>query len=448
MTECYNRQIPREVLEIIKTIEDAGYEAYIVGGCVRDMLMGRNPNDFDITTKAKPNEVKQLFKRTYDTGIKHGTVTVLLRGQHYEVTTYRIEEDYKDFRRPERVAFVEDITLDLARRDFTMNAIAYHPIRGFVDPYHGQEDIKNQVIRCVGHPVQRFGEDALRILRAVRFSAQLGFSIHENTIAGIKSCRHLLAYISQERIRDEWLKICISPSPKHIKILYDLDLLPYIIPELIPAFTTDQNNPYHIYNVADHILCSMEWVPPDPVLRVTMLLHDIGKSYTRATDNKGIDHFEGHVQKSAQLAKNILKRLRLDNNSINDILSLIQYHDYYLDHELSKLSIKKLLNKIGPNLFDQLLLVQEADARAKNPSKLSDTLKELQQAKAYKEEIIANNECYQLKQLAIDGNDLMRHGFPKGKQIGAALEQALLYVMEHPNQNDKETLISHLTGNK
>lgn len=446
MSNSYNSQIPKEVLQIIKTIEDAGYEAYIVGGCVRDMLMGRKPHDFDITTKATPDEVKKLFRRTYDTGIQHGTVTVLLSKGQYEVTTYRIEEDYKDFRRPEKVSFVQDITLDLARRDFTMNAIAYHPDRGFVDPYKGQEDIKNHIIRCVGDPVLRFSEDALRILRAVRFSAQLGFSISKNTIEGIDRCKDLLEHISKERIRDEWMKICISPSPKHIKLLYELGLLPYIMPEFIPAFTTPQNHPHHIYNVAEHTLCGMQEVPADPILRITMLLHDIGKPYTKTTDKEGIDHFEGHVQKSVTLAKDILKRLRLDNASINDILSLIKNHDYHLEYRISKLTIKKLLNEIGPDLFDKLVIVQEADARSQAPSKLSGKLEQLEMAKAYKEEIINNKECYLTSQLAINGNDLINHGWPKGKGVGEALEKALLYVMENPAQNHKEILLAYLRG--
>ena len=448
MLKSYNSQIPKEALQIISTIEEAGYEAYIVGGCIRDMLMGRSPHDWDITTNAKPEKVKQLFKRTYDTGIQHGTVTIVLSKEQYEVTTYRIEEDYKDFRRPEKVSFVEDIALDLARRDFTMNAIAYHPNRGFIDPYHGKEHIENSIIRCVGDSTQRFSEDALRILRAVRFSAQLGFSISKSTIVGIEQCKNLLEHISKERIRDEWMKVCISPSPKHIQMFYELDLLPYIIPEFIPAFTTSQNHPHHIYNVAEHTLCGMEKVAPDPILRITMLLHDIGKAYTKTTDKKGIDHFEGHAQKSVELSGEILKRLRLDNASINDILSLIKNHDYHLEHKITKLTIKRLLNEIGPGLFDKLMLVQEADAKAQAPSKLKAKLKQIEEAKAYKDEIIKNKECYLIKQLAINGKDLIDNGFSPGKKIGEALDRALLHVMKHPDQNHKEILLNYLNSKK
>lgn len=443
MYKEYNNKIPKEALEIIRVIEEAGYEAYIVGGCVRDIIMRRDPNDWDITTSAKPEEIKKIFKRTYDTGIKHGTVTVILNKEHFEVTTYRIEGEYKDFRRPESVSFVEDITLDLSRRDFTMNAIAYHPERGFVDPYKGVEDIKKGIIRSVRSAVERFTEDALRILRAVRFAAQLDFEIESETIRGIEQCRGLLSYISKERVRDEFLKICISPRPEYINELYKLELLEYIVPEFIGAYSVPQNHPHHIYNVAQHTIVSMMNVRADVTLRLTMLLHDIGKVYTRTTDKKGIDHFYNHPEKSVEIAKKVLKELKLDNKSIRDITSLILYHDYHLRGPISKVVIKKVLTQIGPELFDLLLEVQEGDVHAQNPDKLPPKLKGIANQKAIKEEIIRNNEPYTKGMLKITGQDLIEAGIPKGLMIGELLDKTLDHVIKKPASNEKDILIQY-----
>ncbi|MEG0712639.1 MAG: CCA tRNA nucleotidyltransferase, partial [Niameybacter sp.] len=336
------REIPQDALYIIDTLEEHGYEAYVVGGCVRDMIMGRIPHDWDITTSAEPEDVKRVFKRTYDTGIQHGTVTVIVDTEHYEVTTYRIEGEYKDSRRPESVSFVEDITLDLSRRDFTMNAIAYHPVRGFVDPYNGRKHIEEGCIKSVRDAKERFTEDALRILRAVRFSAQLGFSIAPHTIEGIKACKHLLANISKERIRDEFLKICMSDTPEAIDTLKELGLLEYIIPEFLKTYETPQNHPHHIYGVAEHTLVAMKHSPKDQVIRLAVLLHDIGKPLTRTTDAKGIDHFYNHPQKSAEIAKDVLKDLRLDNQTIKEVTLLVSLHDYHLRKHISKFYLKEI----------------------------------------------------------------------------------------------------------
>ncbi|MGL4738468.1 MAG: CCA tRNA nucleotidyltransferase [Cellulosilyticaceae bacterium] len=441
----YNRQIPEDALSIIKQLEDAGYEAYIVGGCVRDMLMQREPNDWDITTSAKPEQVKAVFKRSYDTGIEHGTVTVILEdGEHYEITTYRIEGEYKDFRHPEQVSFVEDITLDLSRRDFTMNAIAYHPTRGFMDPYNGVKHIEDRCIKSVRDAKERFTEDALRILRAIRFSAQLGFAIDSKTIEGIKACRTLLAHISKERIRDEFLKICLSDRPEYIDQLYDLGLLEYIIPEFIPAYETAQHHPHHIYNVAKHSLVAMKEVPKDTLLRLTMLLHDIGKPAVKTTDAKGIDHFYNHPKKSMELAKHILKELRLDNDTIKKVSLLVGYHDYHFKKPITKVYIKELLGVMGPELFEKLITVQIADAKAQNPAKLVQKMKIVEHVRELFKEILEGQECYSLKQLAITGSDLMAIGVPKGKVIGEKLGEALTYVLEHPEHNQKEILLDYM----
>lgn len=444
MDQDYNQKIPQEALVIINRLEVAGYEAYVVGGCVRDLLMGREPNDWDITTSAKPEEVKEVFEKTYDTGIEHGTVTVILDTEHYEVTTYRIEGEYKDFRRPDHVSFVEDIALDLSRRDFTMNAIAYHPDRGFVDPYNGMKHIKEQRIKSVREAKERFEEDALRILRGIRFSAQLDFQIESNTIKGIEECRHLLEYISKERVRDEFLKICLSDNPAHINKLYELGLLEYIMPELIVAYKTAQNNPHHIYDVAHHSIVAMENVPKDPVLRMSALLHDIGKPLTKTTDKKGVDHFYDHPMRSVELSKHILKDLRFDNQTIRDVCMLVKNHDYHLTHKVNRVLIKKLLDEMGEELFDKLMSLQIADAKAQNPAKLAPKLVQVEEVKALKQSIVEQNECYSLKNLALNGGDLIKLGIPKGKRVGEMLDKLLEYVMKNASKNTKEELTDYI----
>ncbi|PHV70522.1 CCA tRNA nucleotidyltransferase [Sporanaerobium hydrogeniformans] len=443
MNKKYNALIPSDAIAIIEAIEAAGFEAYIVGGCVRDMLMHREPNDWDITTSARPEQIKKIFNRTYDTGIKHGTVTIILNKEHYEVTTYRIEGEYKDFRRPENVDFVEDINLDLSRRDFTMNAIAYHPERGFVDPYGGITDIKKGCIRSVRNAKERFEEDALRILRGVRFAAQLGFVIEAQTIEGIEVCKELLIHISKERIRDEFLKICLSPRPSYITELYKLDLLKFICPDFIKAYHMRQNHPHHIYNVAEHTLVAMEYTAPTVLLRLTLFLHDIGKVYTHTVDKKGIDHFYDHSKKSVEIGKKVLKDLRLDNETIKSVSLLIEYHDYHLTKKISKFSIKEVMSVMGSELFDQLIEVQAADVRAQNPEKLAKKLKAIEEQRKLKEEILAKNECYNKKMLAITGQDLIEVGIPKGALLGQILDQVLLEVMKKPEINTKEVLLAY-----
>ena len=437
----YTKKIPLEAVRIIEEIEKSGYEAYVVGGCVRDMLMNREPHDWDITTSAKPEDVKKIFRRTYDTGIEHGTVTVILNEEHFEVTTYRIEDDYKDFRRPDKVSFVKDITLDLSRRDFTMNAIAYHPERGFIDPYDGQLDIQNKCIRSVRCATERFTEDALRILRAIRFSAQLGFIIEKETIEGIRECRHLLQHISKERVRDEFIKICLSQNPAHIDMIYELGLMNHIIPEFIPAYETTQNHPYHIYNVAKHSIVAMENIDPTITLRLTMLLHDIGKITTKTVDKNGIDHFYGHANASVEVATKVLKILRLDNQTIKDIKLLIKYHDYHIEGEVNRIGIKKILCTIGSELFDDLIKVQTADAKAQNPDKLEGSLAAIQNIVQIKHDIIIKNEPYNKSMLKITGSDLIAADFEKGELIGKMLDEALELVMKTPEMNNRELLL-------
>ncbi|OON95813.1 MAG: hypothetical protein ATN32_01070 [Candidatus Epulonipiscium fishelsonii] len=442
----YNKKIPQDAIAIIGMLEQHGFEAFIVGGCVRDILMNRIPNDWDITTSATPEQVKKIFKRTYDTGIEHGTVTVILNKEHFEVTTFRTEEKYEDFRRPTSVNFVKDIVADLSRRDFTMNAIAYHPERGFVDPYNGKLDIKHKVISSVRNASDRFNEDALRILRAVRFSAQIGFEIDKQTTEGIVECKSLLSFISRERIRDEFTKICLSSNVYHIEKLYKLGLLEYIIPEFVPLFTTEQNHPHHIYDVAKHTIEVMKGVPSDIVLRYAALLHDIGKYKVQTIDKKGIHHFKDHALASEKMSRHILRDLKWDNNTIKEVCLLVKYHDYHLNQVVDSILIKKLLRKLGEPLFDKLIILHEADAKAQNPAKLSKKLNLINKVNLLKDTIIQNNECYTLKDLAINGSDILNLNIVKNKKnIGDLLEYALNYVLEQPTKNQKELLIDYVT---
>ena len=435
-------KLPSEVEEIVDMLNQAGHEAYIVGGCVRDSLMGRKPNDWDITTSAIPQAVKEVFPKTYDTGLKHGTVTVRINEEYHEVTTYRTEGKYEDYRRPSTVEFVGDIKLDLGRRDFTINAIAYHPSQGFIDPYKGAEDIDKALLRSVRDPKERFTEDALRILRGIRFSAQLGFEIDPDTLEGMLSCGHLLEHISKERIRDEMMKILLSDRPQKLINMHHWDLLKYVLPELSDCFNTPQHHPHHIYDVGTHTIKAVDAIPKDEVLRLAMLLHDIGKPATHTRDEEDIDHFYGHVDKSVQMSKKILRRLRFDNETIRQVTTLVHYHDFHIEEELTRESIKKVLCEIGPDLFEKILLIQEGDARSQNPNKLMPKLEVLKKTHRIFRQIIENKECYSLKDLEISGKDVSSLGIKQGREIGEILKYVLERVINDPQLNEEETLLN------
>lgn len=433
--------IPKEVVEIISKLNQKGYEGYIVGGCVRDLLMDRTPKDWDLTTSAKPEEVKAIFKRTYDTGIAHGTVTVILNKKHFEITTYRIEGIYEDHRRPKEVIFTNDLEEDLSRRDFTMNAIAYHPKEGFIDPTGGIEDIKKKSIRCVGDPHKRFEEDALRMLRGIRFSSQLNFIIEEHTLEAIKTNAHLISYISGERIKDELDKILLSGYTNKFLLLYETCILKFILPEVDQCFKVEQNHPHHVDNVGIHTLKSLEAVDKILTLKWTMLLHDIGKPDHKTTDEKGINHFHGHVEKSVKLAEKIMIRLKFDKKSMNHILKLIEWHDRRIKED--KKSVKEALYHIGEEAFLDLLKIQRADAKAQNPIYYKDKKEKVNNLYTIYEEVKTNKECFTLKDLAINGNDLIKIGIKEGTKIGEILEYLLKTVIENPEFNQRETLLSY-----
>ena len=321
-------QIPSKVNSIIHTLQQHGHEAYAVGGCVRDSLLGRIPNDWDITTSAKPEEVKALFHRTIDTGIQHGTVTVMIEKEGFEVTTYRIDGEYTDSRHPKEVIFTPDLQEDLRRRDFTINAMAYNEEQGLVDCFGGREDLEQRIIRCVGNAEERFSEDALRILRALRFAAQLGCTVEEDTMTAIRKLAPTLANISAERIQAELLKMLVSPNPSMMRTVYETGISAVIMPEWDAVMETGQNNPHHKYSVGEHTIHALEAVEPQKVYRLAMLFHDFGKPLVKTTDEQGIDHFYGHGDVSAELAETIMRRLKFDNDTMDTVCKLVRYHDY------------------------------------------------------------------------------------------------------------------------
>lgn len=431
--------MPVGAQRIIQQLALCGYEAYIVGGCVRDSLLGIRPSDWDICTAATPEEVKACFpnKRIIDTGLKHGTVTVIMGRMPYEVTTFRVDGDYSDNRRPDSVTFVRDIREDLARRDFTINAIAYNESRGIVDPYSGIDDLSRGTINCVGNPNARFSEDALRILRALRFASTYGFRIGEKTTKAIHDNAGLLAHISAERIQAELLKLLNGENV--LRVLLDFpDVITTIIPELKPCVGFDQNNKYHQYTVYDHIAHAVaNYKGNDAIVKVALLLHDIGKPQCYTEDENG-GHFHGHGVPSSEIAAQVLKRLRFDNDSQKAITELVLYHDATIDP--TPRVVKRWLNKIGFDQFLRLMDVRLADmqAHAINESRIKRRNETLDLAW----EIVRERQCFTLKDLAINGNDVMSIGVPEGKQVGTILLAALSAVLEGEVPNEKDDLLS------
>lgn len=431
-------ELPVKVRMIIQKLEEAGFEAYAVGGCVRDSLLGRTPDDWDITTSANPYQVKQIFNRTIDTGIQHGTVTVMMDKEGFEVTTYRIDGEYEDSRHPKEVIFTQNLVEDLKRRDFTINAMAYNDRSGIVDIFGGMEDLQKGIIRCVGVAKERFTEDALRIMRAVRFSAQLGYEIEENTKQAIIALAPNLKAISAERIQTELVKLVVSPHPDYLRMAYDLGITREILPELDAAFETTQNNPHHIYTVGEHQLQCMKQIRAEKSLRLAALLHDIGKPETKETDENGIDHFHGHPAVGEEMAAGILRRLKFDNDTITKVRKYVRYHDYSID--TTPKAVRRAINKIGEEYFPQVLEIKRADILAQSLYQREEKEAHLVKVEQLYQEILAKNQCVSLKTLAITGKDLMGMGVPQGKEIGVILQKLLEDVMEQPEHNTKEYL--------
>lgn len=435
-------KMPGKVNKIIGVLQEAGFEAYAVGGCIRDSLLGRTPNDWDITTSAKPMEVKALFSHTIDTGIQHGTVTILLDREGFEVTTYRIDGEYEDGRHPKEVSFTGSLEEDLKRRDFTINALAYNETAGLIDIFEGQKDLKDGIIRCVGNAEERFTEDALRMLRAIRFSAQLGYRIEENTLAAIHKLAGNLEKISAERIQTELLKLMVSPHPDYLRTAYECGVTKVFFPEFDLAMETPQNHPHHCYNVGEHILHSLIEVPADKVLRLTMLLHDIAKPQCLTVDEKGITHFHGHEEMGAEMSRVILRRLRMDNDTTDKVCRLVRFHDYGNGVAPDRRIVRRAVNKIGEDLFDDFILVKKADLLAQSMYLREEKLSNLAAWDACYREIREAEECVSLRTLAVNGRDLIAAGLQPGRELGNILKQLLDEVLETPEKNEKDYLIS------
>lgn len=435
-------ELPRKVVLIIKNLQRHGYDAYAVGGCVRDSILNRKPEDWDITTSAKPEQVKRIFRRTVDTGIEHGTVTVLIGKDGFEVTTYRVDGLYEDGRHPKEVTFTSQLEEDLKRRDFTINAMAYNDDERLVDAFGGMRDLNYHLIRCVGDPKERFSEDALRILRAVRFSAQLAFPIEPETAEAIKSLAPNLEKISAERIQAELVKMLVSDHPERIQDACELGITKVVLPEWDDMVGVKQNTPHHKYDVAAHTVHALQNVKNDKVLRLTMLFHDMGKPVMKTTDENGRDHFKGHAIASEQIAKTVMKRLKFDNDTIRKVTKLVAYHDYRM--EPTGPNVRRAMNEIGVELFPYYLAVRLADTKAQSSYERRGKLENIIQIRELYRNALRNKECVTLKDLAVTGTDLINLGIAPGKELGTLLNELLDIVIEDPAWNQKEKLCDYV----
>ena len=431
--------LPLPVTRAVSVLESCGYEAYTVGGCVRDSLLGRTPNDWDITTNATPEQMKACFGdfRVIETGIKHGTLTVIVEGMQLEITTYRNDGEYLDNRHPVQVTFSEHIEDDLSRRDFTVNAMAYHPTRGLVDLFGGREDLQAGIIRCVGNAQTRFEEDGLRILRAVRFAAVLDFAIDADTAAAIHNCRHLLSGIAAERIREEFCKLICGRGAERILREY-IDVIGIFLPELLSCVGFEQNTKYHCYDVFEHTLHALALCSNDDLItRLGILLHDIGKPLCYTEDEQG-GHFKGHAPAGVAITEELLWRLRFDGNTVHRLKLLVELHDIPLSAE--KKAVKRLLQRLSEADILRLLEIKRCDrlAHAKDFQELSPELKKIPETI---EQLRAEDACFTLKKMAVSGTDLMHIGIPEGKEIGRVLQSLLEDVIEERLPNEKNVLL-------
>lgn len=436
--------IPNNVTHIINCLEAAGYEAYAVGGCVRDSILGSPPKDWDITTSAKPHETKSLFKKTVDTGLTHGTVTVLLDGEGYEVTTFRIDGEYEDNRHPKEVLFTSNLIEDLKRRDFTINAMAYNDRVGMVDQFDGTGDLEKGIIRCVGDAGERFSEDALRILRAIRFSAQLGFEIGSRTLDAIRALAGNLRDISAERIQVEMVKLFTSDHPDYLKTAWESGITEVILPEFDLMMETGQNTSHHCYSVGEHTLAALKEIEADKVLRLAVLFHDIGKPQTKSTDETGVDHFYRHAEAGEAITKETLRRWKFDNDTISKVTKLVRLHD--MRPAPVDRSVRKAAHYAGEELFPLLLKLQKADILAQSDYQKAEKLTDLEKVGEIYRSILIRQECLTLKDLAITGKDLIADGMKPGKELGDTLERLLVHILEDPSHNTKEYLIQYARG--
>ena len=433
-------QLPETVSEIIRQLGAAGHDAYAVGGCIRDSLMGKQPADWDICTSALPEETLKILgkQNIVENGMKHGTVTVRFDHRNYEITTFRTDGEYEDNRHPKEVTFVRNLAQDLARRDFTVNALAYNDSKGLVDLYNGIEDLRQQRICCVGDPDKRFHEDALRILRALRFSSQLGFTIDPATAESIHRNARLLTNISAERIMAEFQKILTGRRVEELLMEYP-DVIGVFVPEVTPMLGFRQRNPHHSYDVWEHTVKVVANSEPDPLLRLTAFLHDIGKPRCFTIDEKNIGHFHGHPDVGALMAHDILKRLKSDNRTLQTVCLLIKLHDRRPPAD-SK-NVRRLVAKTGTKLFPLLLSLKRADAKGQNPLMITQKLEYIDRLEGIFHAELANHAVFSLKQMALNGYDLQCLGIHEGKRIGILLNELLALVIEGELPNDRDRLL-------
>ena len=441
-------KLPDKVKLIIDILNDAGFEADAVGGCVRDSILGRIPKDWDITTSAKPLEVKKLFRRTIDTGIQHGTVTVMYGNEGYEITTYRIDCEYEDMRHPKEVIFTDRLVEDLKRRDFTINAMAYSDKTGLVDEFDGLSCIEKKEIKAVGKAYDRLTEDALRILRAIRFSAELDYTMDDELKSAIKELSPNLSKISAERICTELVKLLKSDHPEKMREAYELGITKVILPEFDVCMSTPQNTPHHMYNVGEHTIHTLTEIGKfssefddreNKILKLTMLFHDFGKPEMRTTEN-GVDHFKRHPEVSERIAISIMKRLKLDNDTIDNVKALVRWHDYR--PALTYPIVRRLIVNVGVDRMEMYLRVRKADLLSQSEYKRSEKLEYLSELCDKYKKIISDGDCLSIKDLEIGGKDLIELGISPGPTLGDTLKLLLEDVLNVPKHNNREYLIS------
>ena len=433
--------LPEQVRRALARLEAAGHEAFVVGGAVRDYVRGADTGtDWDITTSALPEETEAVFSgyRVIEAGMKHGTVTVLLDGEPLEITTYRVDGGYSDHRHPDEVRFTRSLREDLRRRDFTMNAMAYSPRTGVVDPFGGQADLAAGVVRCVGEPDRRFQEDALRILRALRFASALGMGIHPDTARAARDNRTLLTSVAAERVRVELTKLLCGADAERVLLEFP-DILSVPLPEIGAMVCFDQHNPHHDRDVWAHTAAVTAAIPAQPVLRWAALLHDVGKPPCFSLAEDGVGHFYGHAAESARMADGILRRLRFDTDSREEIVRLIRYHDLPIQPE--RRPVKRLMNKLGPDTVRRLIELHKADTRGQSAI-CAGRIAEYDAVAAVLDEILNEKECFSLKDLAVNGTDMMSIGLA-GRDIGRALNACLTAVMEEKLPNERAALLEY-----
>ena len=442
---------PQYVAKIIGKLQENGYEAYAVGGCVRDSILGMEPNDWDVTTNALPQQVKALFRRTIDIGIEHGTVKVMTGNDGVEITTYRIDGEYEDSRHPKKVTFTSDLEEDLKRRDFTINAMAYSDSTGLIDLFGGADDLKAGIIRAVGDAKERFSEDALRILRALRFSARFKYDIEEETKKAMVALAPTLSKISAERIREELEKIVVSDNPDRLRWAYIFGVTKVILPEWDAMMECKQTTPHHFTDVGDHTIVAMEYIVKHygdiskedrRILGIATLLHDIAKPVMKTTGEDGIDHFKGHPEKGEDMAVAVLRRLKYDNDTIRRVRKLVRFHDER--PELTFPSVRRFIADVGAANMEDLMRLKYADLHAHANYLWADKLYQVEKLDEMYRKIREDKDPLEIKDLAVSGEDLIKEGIPAGPELGGKLRDLLEKVMDDPSMNEKEKLLACL----